>query len=119
MNLALLDNAIKAVAPIEGVSIGRRNDKSTWRITFKPEATEQQMADAQAALLAFDTVAFDAEEARKAGVDAAIGADATIAQLKAMTAAEFDTWWAANVTNAAQAINVLKRVTRVVIRRLL
>lgn len=63
--------------------------------------------------------AIQAESDRKAGVDAAISSDATIASLKAMTAAEFDAWWAANVTNAAQAINVLKRISRVVLRKLL
>jgi hypothetical protein len=60
-----------------------------------------------------------AEAARKSSIESAIASDTTVASLKAMTNAEFDTWWAANVTNAAQAINVLKRVTRVVIRRVL
>jgi hypothetical protein len=59
------------------------------------------------------------ELARQQAVDEAIQSDSTVSALKAMTNAEFDTWWAANVTNAAQAINVLKRVTRVVIRRVL
>jgi hypothetical protein len=58
-------------------------------------------------------------ELRASEIDSAIQSDSTVAALKAMTNAEFDTWWAANVTNAAQAINVLKRVTRVVIRRVL
>lgn len=52
-------------------------------------------------------------------IDAVIAGDATLAQLKAMTSAEFDTWWSANVTNASQAIAVLKRLARLVIRRLL
>lgn len=60
-----------------------------------------------------------AETVRKAAIDQAIAVDATVSSLKAMSNAEFDTWWAANVTNAAQAINVLKRITRVVIRRVL
>jgi hypothetical protein len=57
------------------------------------------------------------EKARVAAVDAAIAVDATIAQLKAMSNADFDTWWAANVTTLAQANNVLKRIARVVLRR--
>lgn len=60
-----------------------------------------------------------AEVQRRASVDAAIAADTTIAQLKAMTPTDFDTWWAANVTTAAQAITVLKRIARVVLRRVL
>lgn len=52
-----LDAAIKAVCPIHGVSIGRKDDKSTWRIDFKDEATTEQRAAAQAVLDAFDPVA--------------------------------------------------------------
>jgi hypothetical protein len=60
-----------------------------------------------------------AEAARVRSINDAIASDNTIQSLKAMTNSEFDTWWAANVTNAAQAIQVLKRVARVVIRRVL
>lgn len=48
----------------------------------------------------------------------ALASDTTLQQLKGMTSAEFDTWWDANVTNAAQAIAVLKRLAKLVIRRL-
>lgn len=61
----------------------------------------------------------DAEAARVAALDGAISSDATVASMRAMTSAEFDAWWAANVTTVAQASNVLKRVTRVVLRRVL
>ena len=54
MIAAKLDNAIKIVCPIHGVSIGRRDDKATWRINFKDEATEQQRLAARAVLDAFD-----------------------------------------------------------------
>lgn len=60
-----------------------------------------------------------AAAARLAAIDAVLAADATLATAKAMTNAEFDAWWAANVTNLAQASNVLKRIARVVIRRVL
>lgn len=59
-----------------------------------------------------------AENARLAAIDASIAGDSTIAQLKAMTIAEFDTWWAANVTTLAQANNILKRLVRLALRRL-
>ena len=42
-----LDIAIKAACPIHGVSIGRKDDKQTWRIDFKDEATSEQRAAAQ------------------------------------------------------------------------
>lgn len=48
-----LHNAIAAVCPIDGVSIGVTDDKSTWRIDFKPEATSQQIAAAQAVIQSF------------------------------------------------------------------
>ena len=66
----ILDKRIKTVAPIAGVSVGTKTDKSTWRIDFLPEAAVQQRADAQAAVAAFDVAAeeqklLDAEQAKK------------------------------------------------------
>ncbi len=60
-----------------------------------------------------------AEEQRQAALDDAIHNDATLAQLKAMTPAQFDTWWTANITNQATLNAFVKRLARVVIRRLL
>lgn len=45
---------ILSVAPIVGVSIGREDDRATWRIDFKPEATADQRVTAQAMIAAFD-----------------------------------------------------------------
>ncbi len=40
---ALLDEAVRAVCPaMDGVSVGRWDDKTTWRVFFQPEATDQQ-----------------------------------------------------------------------------
>lgn len=39
-----LSRAIKALAPIHGVSIGDWQDKNTWRVDFKEEATPEQIA---------------------------------------------------------------------------
>jgi hypothetical protein len=46
-DLRRLHARIEAVCPIEGTSVGNINDKATWRIDFKPEATEQQRSNAQ------------------------------------------------------------------------
>lgn len=97
-----------------------------YKITFWDAATgTQQERDATpeegaeiAARLA-GAPAQAAEAQRLSGVDDAIAGDATIQTLRAMTVAEFDTWWAANVTTLAQANNVLKRIARVVLRRVL
>ena len=48
-----LSQQIKAVCPIDGVAVGQPDDKSTWRIDFKPEATTAQRAQAQAVVNAF------------------------------------------------------------------
>ena len=37
-----LHAAIALLCPIHGISIGRRQDRTTWRIDFDPEATETQ-----------------------------------------------------------------------------
>ncbi len=61
----------------------------------------------------------EAESARLATIDTTIGGDTVLAQLRAMTNAQFDTWWSANVSTNAQAIAFMKRLARVVIRRVL
>lgn len=50
----VLHDRVALKAPIEGISIGKIALRSTWRIDFKPEATTQQRADAQAVIAAFD-----------------------------------------------------------------
>jgi hypothetical protein len=66
------------------------------------------------------------EDTRIAAIDGAIAANTfgtvtpkTVAELKAMSAAEYSAWFDLNVTTPAQAIGVLKRLTLVIIRRLL
>jgi predicted small secreted protein len=49
-----LHDKIAKKAPIEGVWIGNPDDKSTWGVHFK-NATEQQIADANAEIQAYDT----------------------------------------------------------------
>lgn len=123
MNLtAALDKAVKAVCPITGVSIGDTADKLTWRFNPLPSATPSEISAAQGVIDAFDLAAHAQQEAdelaKAASLDSAIATDPTLAAFKAMDNAQFDAWWAANVTNAAQAIGVLKRLAKIVIRRL-
>lgn len=49
-----LHAAVAAVAPIQGVSIGRRTDKATWRIDFEDAATESERQAAAAVMSGFD-----------------------------------------------------------------
>jgi len=82
-------------------------------------AAEEAARDAEEAAWAAGQAARDAEAARIDSLDTAITDDNTIQTLKSMTADEFDTWWDANVTSAAQVIGILKRLVKIVIRRLL
>jgi hypothetical protein len=45
--------AVAAVCPIVGVSIGRWEDRSTWRLHFDPEATPEQREMGKEALFGF------------------------------------------------------------------
>ena len=36
-----ITQAVAAVAPIIGISIGRNDDRLTWRIDFAPDATDE------------------------------------------------------------------------------
>jgi hypothetical protein len=49
-----LHDQIAAAAPIDGVAIGRWDDKTTWRVDYTPEATDEQKTAAQAVVTAFD-----------------------------------------------------------------
>ncbi len=50
-----LDAAVKAACPaIHGVSVGRWDDKSSWRIDFQDDATEQEKTAALSVIEAFD-----------------------------------------------------------------
>jgi len=78
---------------------------------------------AEEAALAPLVAAQQAEASRLAQIDATISGASfnggtTLAQLKAMSRDQFNAWWAANVTNAAQAIAVLKFIAWQVLRRL-
>lgn len=63
----LVHNRVASVSPIDGVAIGRQDDKSTWRIDFKPEATASERMLAQDVLDAFDVLV---EEQKLVNVDA-------------------------------------------------
>lgn len=52
--LQTLHNSIASVCPIDGISIGAFNDKSTWVVHFKAVATDQQKSAATAIIQAFD-----------------------------------------------------------------
>ena len=87
-----LHTALAQKAPIHGVSLGRKNDKATWRIDFKDEATEAQRVAAATVLAAFDLDAAIAEEEAEIPTEpldrrallAEIDAALTIAALKAV-----------------------------------
>jgi hypothetical protein len=85
--------------------------------TFNARVATAKQAAIDAATAAAPALAI--EKARTDSLDAAIGADAVIAQLKVMDNASFNAWWTANVTNLAQANSVLKVLARVMLRKVL
>ena len=83
--IVYLDQQVKQACPnATGVSIGRWNDKVTWRVTGP--LTQAERTAAQGILIAFDKAAYDASqppvktrEEKLAAIDAAN----TLAQLRA------------------------------------
>ena len=79
-NIAKLDQAIKAVCPIAGVSIGRSYDKATWEIQFEPEASAQERSAAYDVLEAF--VWDESQPALKTTAEKLAAIGLTVAELK-------------------------------------
>jgi len=72
--------------------------------------TTEELAEKQAAI---------DEQNRIIELNNVVSTDTVVNNIKLMTNTEFDTWWGVNVTNAAQAIELLKRLTKLIIRKLL
>lgn len=53
MNILKLHEALSSVASISGVSIGDPEDRTTWRIDFDQNSTEEQKLDAKTLLYAY------------------------------------------------------------------
>lgn len=105
---------IKPVCPIFGVSIGREDDRQTWRVSFKDEATPQQRASAQAQIDTFDLAAYAASEAAESARRVAIHDDQLrvdlLGRLKSATAAQISNYVDTNVTDIASARALFKRI---------
>ena len=53
-HLMRLHTQLIVVCPIDGISIGRWGDKTTWRVDYRPEATDSQKTAAQVVIADFD-----------------------------------------------------------------
>lgn len=122
-----LDAVLRAVCPIDGVSIGSVDSKSTWRIDFTPGASPEQKLSAQQALNAFDVQAAkiadaqtdtrqtaDGDELRASRMDAAIAMllDATSAQRVAWAKANFPSLTAAEQNRLGLIMTMLALALR-------
>lgn len=90
---------ISAICPIDGISIGRKTDRSTWRIDFQSSATQTQKAAAQAILASFDFSAPTRNDALKTEATA----DAFIDKLRNANSAQIAQYVQTNVTDLASA----------------
>jgi hypothetical protein len=118
MDIFDLHAKIAAVAPIDGVSVGDPDIKSTWRIAFKVAATPTQRTNAQTVIDNYDYVTFDAAEVqRDVDFDAAPEVVDLITRAKNATNAQIDTWLTNNVTNLAQARTVLGALIKLLIAK--
>lgn len=48
-----LHQKVEEVCPIDSVAVGRKGDRNSWRLDFKPEATEAQKAAARDVMARF------------------------------------------------------------------
>lgn len=53
MNIEKLHNDINSITPIVGVSIGREDDKSTWKVHFPDHPTPEQLSIVENAIANF------------------------------------------------------------------
>lgn len=51
--ITALDKAVRAVCPIDGISVGNAADKATWKAQYAATATTQQKAAAATAIANF------------------------------------------------------------------
>lgn len=75
-----LYQAIIAVCPAEGVSIGRWENRATWRIDYTPDATAEQRAAAQTVINTFDVLTVEKKE-----IAAEVDTEAERRRLKVIT----------------------------------
>ena len=105
-----LNDAVAAVCPIDGVSIGDEADKATWAIRYAAIATVSQRSAGAEALAAFDLQAAQQaatdEQVRTASDEAERAAgklDSTILFLINQTRAEWASWAQANFPSLTAA----------------
>lgn len=99
--LLYLHDAVSAVCPIDGISIGKAADKSTWRIDYKATATAAQRAAAAAIVASFD---INAEGARRETFKTDARLIDLISRLKSATPAQISAWVDADVPRAVKAV---------------
>jgi hypothetical protein len=104
---ARFHEAVAAVAPIIGVSVGIASNRATWRIDFDPSATAAQRTAAQNVLANFDVAANDVRIA-------SLHSDAALIDLRkrltSATPAQIGAYVDNQVTDIASARALLKRM---------
>ena len=111
MDARALYNAVVAVCPVIGVTLGRKDDRTTWSFEPSPDATQQQIDAGNIIVTTFDFAGAEAAEvARKAGLLTDSDAVDFMSRLQGKTAAQVKTYVQANVTDLASARLLLAKV---------
>lgn len=110
----LIHNAVSAVCPIDGVSIGNFSDKTTWKVQFSASATSAQKIAAQTAINNFDIAGAQQVEidrkTRAGNIETEAGADQFMDRLRNATPDQIRTFIGTNVTDLASAKILLGRM---------
>ena len=107
-----LHNAIAAVCPILGVSVGSWTDKSTWQINFAPSATDPQKTAAQTVVTNFDPTAPDLDDQFVSDTNR----QNIVTAIQTATPTQIVNWVNNNVTDLASAKVVLAKILLLIAR---
>jgi hypothetical protein len=108
--LEALVSSVRNAAPIEEMSVGLLEDKTTWLVRFREEATQAQRDAAQAAMDAFDYTAPTPTEVREAAFATDADRIDLLNKLLAATPAQIKAYVQNNVTDLASARVMMMKI---------
>lgn len=106
---------VQALAPY---TRGGKNPDGTWSFEWTPEATQAQIDAANAFIASFDLAAeVAARDARAQALQADQNVSDMLDRIQNATPAQIDTWLTNNMTNIAQARNIIGFILKAMARQ--